>query len=111
MKPDFMDRIEKIIAEMRTSTCIDDVDAEIIEKILQDALNEYYDALNKYYDGDIDNAYEEGYALGYDDGYAGGYYAGNSDGNFEGYDKGYDDGYDDGKMQTLTGVNHERVQH
>ena len=75
MKPDFMDRIEKIIADVRTRTCIDKIDVEVLEtevleEILQDALNEYYDA-------------------GYDDGH--------SDGHSDGYENGYDDGYDDGK--------------
>ena len=43
-----------IIAKIRTMTCIDDVDAEVIK----DALNEYYDA---------------GHSDGYDDGYENGY--------------------------------------
>ena len=41
MKPEFMDRIAKIIAEVRTRTCIDKIDTEVIETILQASLNEY----------------------------------------------------------------------
>ena len=69
MKPDFMDRIEKIIADVRTRTCIDKTDAEVLEvldEILQENLVEYYN-----------EAYTYGHTIG--------------------YDKGYDDGYDDGK--------------
>ena len=97
MKPNFMDGAAKIIADIRTSTntCIDDVDAEVIEEILNAALKEYcsmpdgyyydgyYDA--GYYDGyrdgksslegDVDNAYDEGYALGYSEGYSDGHSA------------------------------------
>ena len=54
MKPDFMGRTARILAELRNRTSIDD-DAEVIKEILQDELKEYYDA---------------GYSLGYDDGYA-----------------------------------------
>ena len=64
MKHDFMSSIAQILAEVRNRTCIDDVDAEVIEKILQEELNEYYD---------------EVYALGYDDGYDNGYYDGHSE--------------------------------
>ena len=56
MKPDFMGRTARIIAELRNRTCIDD-DVEVIKEILQDELKEYYDA---------------GYSLGYDEGYAAG---------------------------------------
>ena len=69
MKPDFMDRIEKIIADVRTRTCIDKIDVEVLEvldEILQENLVEYYI-----------EAYTYGHTIG--------------------YDKGYDDGYDDGK--------------
>ncbi len=55
MKSDFMDRIAKIIAEVRTVTFIDSYDAGRIEEILQAALNENYD---------------EGYALGYSEGHS-----------------------------------------
>ena len=69
MKPDFMDRIEKIIADVRTGTCINKIDVEVLEvldEILQENLVEYYN-----------EAYTYGHTIG--------------------YDKGYDDGYDDGK--------------
>ena len=78
MKPNFMNKTVKIIAEIRTKTCIDDVDAEVLEAILQDSLNEYYDELQKYYDAGYDAAYDEGYSLGYDEGYSEGYDEGRS---------------------------------
>ena len=67
MKPNFKSRTAKIIAEIRTRACIDDVDAEVIKDILKDELNEYYDELKEYYD-----ALHECYDDGYDDGYAAG---------------------------------------
>ena len=39
MKPDYMDRTAKIIAEVRTRTCIDKTDTEVLEDILQYELN------------------------------------------------------------------------
>ena len=66
MKFDF---IAKIMAEIRTKTCIDKIDVEVLEvldEILQENLVEYYN-----------EAYTYGHTIG--------------------YDKGYDDGYDDGK--------------
>ena len=87
MKPNFRGRTAKIIAEIRNRTCIDDVDAEVIEEILQAALIKYCRELDGYYDagyaagwvngkssleGDVDSAYDEGYALGYSDGTNGG---------------------------------------
>ena len=88
MKPDFMDSTAKIIAEVRTRTCIDKIDAEVLEDILKDELIKYHNEVFTYghgigyddgYDdgytagkssleGDVDNAYDEGYALGYSDG-------------------------------------------
>ena len=56
---DFMNSTAKIMAEIRTRACIDDVDAEVIEAMLKDALNEYYDAGHS--DGS-DDGYENGYA-------------------------------------------------
>ena len=48
----------KIIEEIHNSARINDVDTEVIEAMLKDALNEYYDA---------------GHSDGYDDGYENGY--------------------------------------
>ena len=59
---DFLESTAKIMAEIRTRACIDDVDAEAIEKILKDALVEYYH-----------EAYDAGHSDGYDDGYENGY--------------------------------------
>lgn len=88
MKSDFMDRIAKIIAEVRTVTFIDSYDAGRIEEILQNELHECYD--DGYDDGysnceysldeDVNNAYDEGYALGYSEGRSDGYVLGHSDG-------------------------------
>ena len=84
MKPDFMERTAKIIAAVRTRTCIDELDTEVLEDIIQAELVEYYNEAYTYghttgYDdgytagkssleGDVDSAYDEGYALGYSDG-------------------------------------------
>ena len=97
MKSDFMGRIAKIIAEVRASTCIDEIDAEVIEAILQDSLNEYCTMLNEYYEEEYhiaissarSKAYDDGHSDGHSDGYDMGYDAGRSDG--------YADGYDDGR--------------
>ena len=64
--PNFMKRAAKIIAEVRTRTCIDKFDAEVLVDILKDALEEHHrnDHDDGYYEG-----YDDGYALGYDDGY------------------------------------------
>ena len=70
-----------IIAKIRTMTCIDDVDAEVIKY----ALNEYYDALNEYYVEEYHNALSSArnsaYDAGFDDGYDVGYDNGRSDGH------------------------------
>ena len=88
MQSDFMVKIANIIAEIRVKTCIDDVDAEVLEDILKDELIKYHNEVFTYghgigyddgYDdgytagkssleGDVDNAYDEGYALGYSEG-------------------------------------------
>ena len=74
MKPDFMDRTAKIIAEIRTRTCIDDVDAEVLEELLKDELIEYHNEVFTYaHNIGYDDGYEEGYGLGYDEGYAAGH--------------------------------------
>ena len=74
---DFKDSAAKIIAEIRTRTCIDELDAEVIKEILQDALIKYHNEVFTY-----------GHSIGYDDGH--------SDGYALGYDAGYDDGYSAG---------------
>ena len=74
---DFLESTAKIMAEIRTRACIDDVDAEAIEKILQDELTEYYTLLNGYYEEEYyiaissarSKAYDDGHSDGYDDGY------------------------------------------
>ena len=70
MKPDFMNRITKIIAEIRTRTYIDNFDAEFIKEILQDELIEYHNEVFTY---GHSIGYDDGYTLGYDEGYALGY--------------------------------------
>ena len=83
MTPKFTGRIAKIIAEIRTIACIDDVDAEAIEKILQDALKEYYAELDRYYAEECYIAISSARSIAYDEGH--------SDGYADGYDVGYDD--------------------
>ena len=111
MKPDFMDRIEKIITDVRTRTCIDKLDTEVlevIEDILQAGLSEYH---NEVYTYGRNTGYDEGYALGYMSSSAEAiersYYAG--------YDDGYSDGHDDGiNAETRCDESwgkHERLQH
>ena len=84
--PNFTRRIAKIMAEIRTRGCINDVDAEAIEKILQDELIEECRMLDSYYweehynnycneissvrTGAYKAGYDEGYALGYTDGHS-----------------------------------------
>ena len=68
--PDFT----RLIAELRTRVCINDVDAEAIEELLQD---DYYIA--------ISSARNEAYYEGHSDGYA----------------RGYDDGYDEGRIAKI----------
>ena len=79
--PNFMGKAANIIAEIRTRTCIDDVDAEVIKAILQDELNEYYRMLNGYYEEEYYNALNTARNRAYD----------------EGFDDGYDVGYDEGR--------------
>ena len=84
MKPDFMKSAAKITAEIGTKTCIDDIDAEVIEAILQASLNEYCTMLDEYYIEEYHNAISRARNIAYDDGYD------------DGYDVGYDNGYSDG---------------
>ena len=107
MESDFLVKTAKIIEEVRARTCIDKIDTEVLEEILQDALSEYCDALHECYD----YGYEDGTAMGYRDGYADGRESGLEDGRAEAeynneeytrdaveiaYDEGYSLGYDDG---------------
>ena len=85
MKSDFLVKTAKIIAEVHTRTFIDKIDAEAIEKILQDELIEECRMLDSYYWEEHYNnycneissvrtsAYEAGYDEGYADGHSGGY--------------------------------------
>ena len=66
MAPNFKSRAVNIIEEIRTRTCIDELDAEVVKDILQDALEEYY--YDSYNDG-----YHEGHSDGYDIGYDSGF--------------------------------------
>ena len=86
MKPNFMGKAANIMADVRNSTCIDDVDAEVINGILQEALNEYYDELHEYYEEEYYIAVASARNIAYDDGH--------SDGYSEGYENGYADCYD-----------------
>ena len=80
--PNFTRRITKIIEEMRTVACIEAVDAEVIENILRDELNEYCSMLDGYYAeeyySEISSAHDEGYELGYEAGYDNGFADGHS---------------------------------
>ena len=111
MKPYFMDITAKIIAEVRNRTCIDTIDTEVLEEILQYELNEYYYELDEYYINDFYNEVSRAHRTGYDEGNSEGYSEGHSEGHYEGYiagksssegdvanayDDGYSLGYDDG---------------
>ena len=81
MKPDFMDRIAKIIEEVHNRTYLDKIDTEVLEYILQDALIEYHN-----------EAYTYARNIGYDDGFN------------DGYDVGYDNGSYDGHSESHSAV-------
>ena len=85
MKPDCMSRITKIVEEVLARTCIDEIDTEVIEEILQDSLNEYFLMLGEYYEEEYYIAISSARNKAYDDGH--------SDGYADGYDVGYDVGY------------------
>lgn len=80
MKSDFMVNTAKIIAEIRTRTCIDKIDEEVIFETLQ---AEFKDCYNAGYDAGYDELCWESYADGksnaYDEGYDEGYYQGYSE--------------------------------
>ena len=84
MAPKFMDRAENIVEEVLLRTCIDDADAEVIEELILNALNEYYDELNEYYEEEYYNEVSRARNASYDDGHS------------DGYEEGYADGYDKG---------------
>ncbi len=48
--PNFAHKIAKIMTEVRTRTCIDGVDTEVLEDILQDMLIEECRILASYYE-------------------------------------------------------------
>ena len=77
MKPDFIDSTAKIIEEVLARTCIDKIDTEVLEDILQDELKAYYAELEDYYIEEYHNAISRARNIA--------------------YDAGYDDGYSDGK--------------
>ena len=73
MTPKFMGRIAKIIAEVRNRTCIDEIEGEIIEGILQDSLNEYCRMLDSYYWEEYYNEISSARGIAHDDGHSDGY--------------------------------------
>ena len=81
--PNFTRRIANIIAEIRTITYIDDVDAEVIEKILQDELTEECRMLDSYYWEEYYNEYyneiSSARGIAHDDGHSDGYADGHSE--------------------------------
>ena len=68
MPTNFMGQTAKIIAEMRARTCMDYVDTEVLEVILQNALDTVH---NRAYD----DGYDIGYGIGYDVGHKHGHSA------------------------------------
>ena len=103
--PKFTKSIEKIITEISVITDIDEVHAEVIEKLLQDELRAYYAELEDYYVA-ISSARNEAYYEGHSDGYARGYDVGRDEGRDEGLKEGYADcqyyGYSDGLKEGYT---------
>ena len=94
--PDFMDRTAKIIAEVSAKACVDKIDTEVIEAILQASLNEYCTMVNGYYKEAYYTAISSARHRAYD--------AGHSDGYSLGYDDGYSLGYDDGHAKNHSAV-------
>ena len=81
--PAFTGKIAKIISEVRLRTCMDEIDADVLVEILQDALNEECTLLNGYYEEEYYNALNSARNSAYDDGFD------------DGYDVGYENGYAD----------------
>ena len=96
--PKFTKSIEKIITEISAITDIDEVRAEVIEKLLQDELRAYYAELEDYYIA-ISSARNEAYYEGHSDGYARGYDVGRDEGRDKGLKEGYTDGQDYGHSE------------
>ena len=92
MTPKFMDSIATIFAEIRTKTCIDDVDVEVIKAILKDELNKYRIELGEYYEEEYSIAISSAQNRAYDDGHT------------DGYTVGYDNGYLDGQSESHSAV-------
>ena len=63
--PNFTGKVEKIIAEIRTKTCID-FDTEVIQGILQDMLIEECRMLAGYYEEEYLNALSSARSKAYD---------------------------------------------
>ena len=74
--PNFSSKIAKIMEEICTETCINDVDNEIIKAILQDMLIEECRMLAGYYEEEYQaeyyNAIDSVRSSAYDEGYADG---------------------------------------
>ena len=104
MKPEFMDRIAKIIAEVRTRTYMDKIDTEVLEELLKDELIEYHNEVFTYgHNTGYDDGYSDGYSKGYDEGYSLGCDEDYSEGHYDGYLLGCDDGYDKGYAAGVNG--------
>ena len=111
MKSDFMDRIEKVISDVLTRTCIDKLDAKVIEDILQEELIKYHNEVFTYarnigYGDGLNETvatkeatYSKGYYEGYNEGYDDGYIAG--------YEAGYKSGYKRGVNDTIGEVQNQ----
>ena len=76
--PKFERKIEKILAEIRTRTYIDEMAAEVIKAVIQDALDEECRMLNCYYWEEYYNELYSARSSAYDEGYTAGQYEGNS---------------------------------
>ena len=73
ISPKFATKTAKIIAEIRNRTCIKIMDAQSLEEIFIDALNEYCTAVDEYYEEEYYIAIEDVRASAYDNGFADGY--------------------------------------
>ena len=93
MKFDFMEITTKVIAEVRTRTCINKLDAKVLKAILQDELIKYHNEVFTY-----------GHSIGYDDGYEAGksILEGDVDSYALGYTHGYSEGYSEGHSEVKT---------
>ena len=71
--PKFVGKTAYIIEEIRKRTCINNMDAQILEELFIDALNEYCMAVDEYYEEEYYIAIEDVRTSAYDNGYADGY--------------------------------------